>query len=215
MTSPYTAVSFNHNHSVQLDTLLRHIMPMIPEAPHAMVLDRIRQSYTEFARRSSLLVAKITQDFQAGVSDYGLEPPDGYEIYSVLGLDCPGYRFVDYWGGQCSGLWNTKFDVVDNRSIYIHRAPTVDGPDGLSVYVVVLPAPCVSLIPASIATPFGRAIAEGALADVMLTPNKAWTNVSVAGIHKLEFNRGVLAARHLSETNRQRGPLRMKKLRVI
>ena len=210
---PYSACSFEN--AAQLDTLLRHIMPMIPEAPHAMVLDRVRQSYIEFSRRSSLVIARMVQSYQTNVADYELEPPDGYEIYQVLGLESPGYSFVDYWGGCNYGLWNTRFDVIDNSIIKLRKPPTVDSVDGLVVYATVIPSSCVSTIPHSIATPFGEGIAKGALADIMLTPNKSFTSPQISAIHKMEYNRVCLAARHLAETNRKRGPIRAKPIRVV
>lgn len=213
MTSPYAAASFNN--TVPLETLLRHIMPVIPSLPHDMVLDRVRQNYTEFARRTGLLVATITQDYQANVNDYALVPPEGYEVYYVLGLDSPGYSFVDYWAGCNTGLWNTRFDVVDNRSIYIHRAPSVDQIDGLVTYVVLLPNRCVNDIPASIEVPYGKGIADGVLAELMLMPGKPWTNPGAARLYQMEFNRTILAGKHLAETNRKRGPLRAKRIRVV
>ena len=210
---PCTPASFNN--MVPLASLLRHIMPVIPQLPHDMVLDRVRQSYTEFARRTGLVVAKLTQDYQAGVNDYALVPPTGYEVYSVVGIESPGYRFVDYWRGDNFGLWNTRFDVVDNKSIYIRSAPSVDQADGLTVYVVLLPTPCTDMIPESIATPYGKGITEGVLAELMLIPNKPYTSPGIARIHQLEFNKIILAGKHLAETNRKQGPLRAKRIRVV
>jgi hypothetical protein len=210
---PYNASSFNN--TAQLDSLLRHIMPMIPETPHAMALDRVRQAYIEFARRTSLVVARMVQNYQTNVADYALVPPEGYEIYSVLGLESPGYGFVDYWGGCNYGLWNTRFDVIDNSIIRLHRPPTVDSVDGLVIYAVVIPNSCVSTIPDSIATPYGKGIAQGALADILLTPNKPWSSPQLAQINRLEYNRVILAAKHLAETNRKPGPLRAKRIRVV
>lgn len=211
--SPYNITSFLN--TVSLDTLLRHVMPIVPDLPHAMALDRVRQAYIEFARRSGLIVGQLKQKYQAGVHDYPLIPPDGYEVYQVLGFGSPGYSFVDYWGGNNYGLWNTRLDVIDNTTVYLHRAPSVDNEDGLCVYVALLPTSCVADIPVSIATPYGKGIASGALADILLIPNKPWTNPAIAGVHKLEFNRTVLAGKNLAQTNRKAGPLRAKSIRVV
>ena len=61
--------------SVELSALLRHIAPELPEIPHDFMLDRVRQVYIEFARRSLLLTYKDTQDYQAGVQDYFFNVP--------------------------------------------------------------------------------------------------------------------------------------------
>lgn len=211
--NPYTCV--NVKASVALDTLLRHVSPRLPEIPYAMALDSVRQAYTEFARRSSIIVDRLVQDYQAGVTDYPLEPPEGYEVYQVMGIESPGFSFVDYWAGYNYGLWNTRFDVIDNRVINFRNAPSVDSDDGLVVFVQLLPNPCCDSIPSSIATPYGKGIADGALASLLSIPNKPWTNSAVAAQHRRDFNITIMAGRNLADTNRKRGPLQAKRIRVV
>jgi hypothetical protein len=210
-----TCSSASFSDLVPLDSLLRHVMPIIPQLPHEMALDYVRQAYTDLARRSSVLVARLEQDYQANVHDYPLEAPEGYEVFQVMGIDHPSYRYVDYWAGQCTGLWNTRFDIVDNRSIYFHTAPSVDSVGSLIVYAKVLPSRCCDTIPASVEVPYGLAIAEGAVSKLMLIPNKAWTNPSVASIYARNFNIGVMSARNLADTNRKRGPVVPDLVRVV
>lgn len=198
-----------------LESLLRHIMPVVPEIPHEMALDRIRQAYIEFARRSMLIVDRLVIDYQANVHDYFLVPPDGYEVYQVMGLESPGYRYVDYWQGYNWGLWNTRFDVIDNRKIYLHTAPSVDAVDGLIIYAQLLPSNCCNTLPISIDVPYGYGIAQGALKGLLSIPNKPWTHMGLARASELEFNKTVLSAKNLAETNRKREPLKANRIRVV
>lgn len=211
--APCNAASFSD--LVPLDSLLRHVMPIIPQLPHEMALDYVRQAYTELARRSSLIVAKLEQDYQANVHDYPLEPPEGYEIFQIMGIDHPSYRYVDHWGGCNYGLWNTRFDIVDNKSIYFHTAPSVDSVGSLIIYAKVIPGRCCEQIPASVEVPYGQAIAEGALGKLMLIPNKPWTSPQIASIHTRNFNIGIMSARNLGDTNRKRGPIVPNLVRVV
>lgn len=201
--------------SVPLDTILRHVMPIVPQLPHEMALDYVRQSYIELARRSSILVARLVQDYQAGVNDYPILTPDGYEMFQMMAVDHPSYRRVDYWQGQNSGLWNTRFDIVDNKSIYFHTAPSVDSEGTLILYVSLLPSNCCGRIPSSVEVPYGYAIAEGALSKLLLIPNKPWTNPGIAAIHARNYNIGVMSARNLADTNRKRGPVVPNRVRVV
>lgn len=205
----------NFNDVIALDSLLRHIIPEVPEVPHDMALDRIRQSYIEFARKTLLLTYRQTQDYQIDVHDYFLTPPEGYEVYQVLGLESPGYRYVDYWQGARSGLWNTRLDVIDNKAIYLERAPSVDTEDGLHILMHVLPSRCCNTIPNSIDVPFGYGIAKGALAGLLKIPGKPWTNLGIARANEMEFNRTVLAAKNLAMTNRKFGGVVARGRRVV
>lgn len=210
---PYSPVSFRD--AVPLEQLLRHVMPHVPDIPYAMALDKVRQAYIEFARRSEILVGKLVMDWQAGVHDYYITPPEGYDTFRILGLDSPNYRYVDYWAGQCHGLWNTRFDVVDNRAIYFHTAPSVDNPDGLAIYASLVPNSCCNTIPSSVEVPYGEAIAEGALARILLIPGKPWSNANLSRVHNRNFHIGVMSARNLADTNRKRGPLMAKPVRIV
>lgn len=200
---------------VPLDSLLRHVVPLVPEVPHSMALDRVRQRYIEFARKSSLICTRLRIKIQAGVRDYYFTPPDGYEVFQVLGFESPGYSFVDYWRGHRRGMWGTDFEVVDNTSIVLSYVPSVDRDDYVEVVVALLPSECATSVLKSIVTPYGAGIAKGAVADLLLMPNRAWTNGGLANKYELEFNRVVQSARNLAETNRQTGPLRPFRRRII
>jgi hypothetical protein len=214
MINPSTP-NANFTDLVPLSSLLRHVMPIVPQLPHEMALDSIRQSYIELTRRSSILVVKLQQDYQAGVHDYPIDIPEGYEMYQLMGLAHPNFRYVDYWAGANYGLWNTRFDVVDNSSLYFHIAPSVDSVGSLIIYAKVLPNNCCETIPSSLATPYGYAIAEGALSKLLLIPNKPWTNPSIAGIHARNYNIAVMSARNLGDTNRKCGPIVPNRIRVV
>src|SRR5699024_11911276 len=129
--------------TVPLDSLLRHVVPIVTVIPHSMALDLIRQAYILFARKSSLVVAELTQDYQAGVRDYPLLPPDGYEVYMVRGLKCPRLNLTWWYELGQFPAWDNRIDVFDNTHILLRDTPSVDDRNGLTVYVSLVPTECV------------------------------------------------------------------------
>jgi len=221
-TAPST-ISFQD--MTQLETLLRHVVPIVPELPHGMALDRLRQAYIEFARRSGLIVAKLVLDYQAGVTDYELVPPDGYEIYMTQGVEHHnGFYWYDGTAGYIGGLqgsWgnvfpgNSGFRMTSNRTLCLNHTPTADQVGGIKVYVTLLPTECVSEIPVAVSVPYGDGIARRVISDALRIPNKGWTNPALAKGYEMEFNRTVLSAKQLASRNLQRGPLVARPVRIL
>lgn len=193
--------------NIPLNTLLRHVLPSVPQIPQAMALDLLRQKYIDFARRTRILSCEITQDYQAGVLDYYLEAPTDHEIYTIIGTPHKGWNGTYYW--------TSPFDVVDNNGIRLHNAPSVDKVNGLCVQVTLLPKECISTIPRSISTPFGQKIARGVVADLLYLPNKEWTNAGLARKHELDYERMLLSARAISSSNRKVDNNTIKPVRIL
>src|SRR5699024_2736155 len=93
--------------------------------------------------------------------------------------------------------WDNRIDVFDNTHILLRDTPSVDDRNGLTVYVSLVPTECVDSIPRSIATPFGRGIAQKAIADALRIPNKPWTSAGLSRTYELDYYRAVLSARNL------------------
>ena len=206
MNAP-NVTSLSKADTTPLNTLLRHVIPFVPRVPHAMALDLLRQKYIDFSRRTRILCCKVITDYQAGVYDYQLEAPDGYEVYTVLGIPRMG------WNGSI--IWDKRFDVVDNNRIYLHSAPSSDYRNGLQVYVTLLPTECVDYIPTSISIPFGQKIARGVVGDLLFLPNKDWTNAGLGRKYELDYERMILSARALAVSNRKVDSNLIKPVRIL
>lgn len=205
----------NGANTVPLDSLLRHVAPEVPQLPYSLALDRVRERYIEFARKSHLIVGFVELPIQREVTEYCLEAPEGYEVYSVKGVGDPNtWKWQgpskDYW----FSAWGHRFWVKDNSSLIFDREPSADE-SGRYVLLSLIPAACSDSIPVSVATPFGKAIAQGAVADALLMPGKAWSNPNLAERFELKFNRGVLAATNLALTNRGGHTLAMHPIRIL
>lgn len=199
--------------SVELESLLRHVIPIVPELPHGMALDLLRQKYTYFCRRSSLLVAKLEVYFQKDVRDYQLEAPEGYEIHILLkaGLDEDSMEFIS----SMQDGYGRRFYVENSRNIRLNFTPGYDYESPLIIYASVLPNECVGAIPRDVSVAYGAEIADGVIAAALRIPNKSWTDKNLSRLYDLNYNRGVLSARQLAEGNRKAGPRRVKPVRVV
>jgi hypothetical protein len=162
----------------------------------------VREKYIELARKSSLLTSYYELPIQREVSNYFIEAPDEYEVFAVKGVGNPhgwswNYPDAHHWFSN----WGYRFYVRDNCEVIFETAPSSDETDRF-ILLTVIPSPCCASIPVSVATPYGKAIGAGAVADALRMPSKPWSNPELAKEYDRTFNRGVLSARNLAMTNR-------------
>lgn len=207
------ACSVNDYYGKPLESLLRFVMPYAPEMSVGMAMDLLRQAYIRFARLSHSLTVELVQDKQAGVVDYDMTPPDNYAIYNVVSICDTIFRSVDYW--HYNTQYNARFTVYENTRIELWDEPTQDETDGLKIIVRLIPKECIDTIPEFILTPFGWGIAQWALRNVFLIPNKEWTSPVQARVCEIEFNRTVMQAKNLADAGRKEGPLEANPVRII
>lgn len=198
-----------------LDNLLRFVFINVPEIPYDVAIDMLRQSYTEFAQRTSLLVSHFKLPIQKEVKDYILYPPDGYEIYGVLGVadnNALYLRFpsVDSWYFS----WGQRFKLIGNSVLEFADYPTRDDIDRY-IALHLLPTSCADDIPTEISTPFGEAIAMGAVRRALEIPNKPWTNMQLGALRRRDFNRAALTGRNLHIAERGAVAPSFKHLRIL
>ena len=201
--------------SQPLEHLLRHVMPIVPEIPHEMALDVLRQKYIDFAQATSLLVSHLKLPIQRGVRDYELIPPPGYVVFGVLNVEDyhNGYiKFpnVDRWFYS----WGRRFEILGNEAIRLWEEPSRDD-TAFEVGLHLLPTECTDTIPNEIAIPFGYGIAKGVVAHALNMPGKAWYNPQMGRKEEVEFARAKLRGRNLNLTNRGGTAPRFKPIRIL
>lgn len=205
-------VSVDTNVDKPLDGLLRFVAAVIPEIPYEVAIEYLRQSYTEFARYSSLLGYTQEIVLQKDVKEYTLEPPEGYCILGVVKQENTGgflpnaHRWFYFYG--------ERFRMLGNDRILLETAPSQDGKK-LCIELHLLPIECVSTIPEDIAIPYGYGIAQGAVAELLLMPGKSWTNARAGAEYRRRFVTTLQAGRNLFLTDRGVKRVMMDRVRVI
>lgn len=198
-----------------LEHLLRHVVPIVPELPHEMLLDVLRQKYIDFAQATSLLVAHQQLPIQKDVQDYQLIAPAGYDVFAVLNVEhyMRGYvKFpnVDRWFYS----WGRRFEVLNNSVVHLFDKPSRDDTE-FHIGLHLIPNECVDTIPNEIANPFGFGIAKGVVAHALSMPGKAWYNPRAAANEEREFARAKLRGRNLYLTNRGSTTPQLKPVRIL
>lgn len=200
-----------------LDCLLRHVVPQVPSVPYEMALDSVREAYKEFARRTGLLEWRWRVPFQRGVSQYVIEPPEGYSVYSINLSRTQDrefvYRYVpdaDYW----YYYWGQTFRILGNNILELRTAPSKDY-DYWYMTLVLIPDDCAKDIPKEISDAYGRAIATGAVGYLLKTPGQGFTNVQLARDKEREFNTAIGSGKMLALTQRGSSPARMRPVRIL
>lgn len=198
------------NDTVAIDSLLRHVMPVVNNIPYELGVDTLRQAFITFARRTSMLAVTLDIVPQTDVLDYELIAPDGYQIHMVRQA---GYAnclvscsTVDYWfycGGVC-------FCIVGNKTIVFKNTPSADSNGYFQVVATVVPTECVTRIPREVSNPFGIGIAKGALAEILLYKNKPWYDPELARRMQRDFSTAINAGTNLNLMNRGGSDMRAR-----
>lgn len=210
-----TCCVYNAEDTVPLDSLLRHVVVAIPDVPYEVALDMLRQRYTELCRKSGILSYEYELPIQRGVDNYFLLPPEGYEVYRITGIATPyPSAFVGPSPHRWFAYWGYEFNIIENKQVVFRVAPSRDE-KGRTIWLGLLPTPCVSDIPSSIATLFGRALAEGVIADILMLPNRPYTNPELARRYERSYNIGVMAARNMMITERGAKPAQFRPVRIL
>jgi hypothetical protein len=190
---------------VRLESLLRMVTPTLNNIPYELALDLLRQSFTEFARRTKMLASTQSIQFQQDVLDYQLEAPEGYEIHSIRSAGY-GNEIIhsvrpDYWY-SCG---RRRFSVISNSTLVLGTAPSTDSDDTFTIVSTVIPNERVMRIPREVSVAYGECIADGALARALVYKNKSWYDPNLAQMKKRDYYRAMGSAAALSLADRVEG----------
>lgn len=199
--------------SEPLDSLMRHVAPQMPTVPYEMAMDAIRMSYIEFARRTKLLAYTQRLPIQRGVRTYLLDPPEGYEIYGVLGVEHEPYIYYPTphrWFFQRG--WRMR--MLGNSEVEFECEPATDAYDR-HLRFHLLPNQCADTIPLEISTPFGYGIATGAVSKLLDSPSKQWGNPELAAKKHRDFARVAAEGLNKHITNNGAAPAHFRPVRIL
>lgn len=190
--------------------LYSRILPYVQGCPEPIVDQAVMDAVTEFAERSQ--------------ASFTLESPiplvDGkstYYVFPDFGLSTDLIRHV-YCGltelRQCTP--STLRDEVPNWEVATAAVPThytcygdageitVYGrplnSNGASLRVIASWSPTLTAkaFPSALGERYGRDIAEGAKASLMMIADRKWTNLKMAGIAREKFENAIVDARLLA-----------------
>jgi hypothetical protein len=187
------------------------VLPDVPSCTTAMADMVLRQSAISFCEQS--LAWKYDHSpisVLAGLSEYGfvLSPGTAVHMVAYAALDgrelnvCTGEAEAESWRSLTG-----RPEYVSGRNITLALLPTPDSPGLLTLKVVLKPSPSAAGIDDGIFDEYREAITHGALARLMLSPRKPYTNVQLAQYHAQQFAIHAADAGTRAIRNHSRAPL--------
>lgn len=143
-------------------------------------------------------------DVAAGEAFYDLEPLNGAEITTVMDVAYNGVpihpkglswldREIPGW--RLNQLTPKYFTQVDTDQIILAPVPPDNISSGLSITLALQPAQNSTGLPKWIANQYLYALADGAIARLMLMPNKPWTDLANGQDRRASFEAAISSAR--------------------
>ena len=188
-------------------------LPDLPGCPVAALDIAIRQAAIEFCEKS--LAYKTSHNpisVISGTAEYAFQPPDQTVVHVIT------YAKFDDTELQCRvgeyGISNQDWRSEEGTPKYIFGgmtaltlipAPNVDGT--LTMIVALKPSPTADGIDDNIFNEYREAIVHGALARLMLSPKKPYSDPGLATYHNLQFTILTGQAGTRSDRSYTRAPL--------
>lgn len=193
------------------ESFLPYVMPHVIGAPEPLALQAIGSSVIELCEKSMIL----TRDHDpvtviANVVDYDLEPPTGYLVVKVMKawldnikLDPAAPDFV-----ADAGVYNRLYSSYsagpstprayvqkDPRSISLWPVADKKYANGLTMRVALKPTRAAESVEDEIFEEYVETVAAGAIARLMLMPEKPFTNAQGSVVQRAQFMQGLNVAR--------------------
>lgn len=140
----------------------------------------------------------------AGEPYYDLEPPTGADVTVVMHVALDGmpltHRSIEWLDVELP-RWRTTtgtpkyFSQTDSEQILLAPAPDSSMTDGLTMTLAVQPSQSATAIPAWLGNQYFEDLSNGAIARLMLMPNKPWTDLINGADRRNLFQAAIANAR--------------------
>jgi hypothetical protein len=191
------------------------VMPDLPDCPFAAADSALRQSAITFCEQS--LVWQATHpdiSIAAGTAKYAFASAEGTVVHAIIHAALNGEEIEPY-GGEMSittSNWRResgtpRYVLGGAASLTLVPQPVADGT--LAMIVALKPsAASTGIIEDTLFNEYCGVIVHGALARLMLSPRKPYTNVQFATYHQQQFTIKTAAAGVRVARGHTRAPLR-------
>jgi hypothetical protein len=194
--------------------LERFVSPFAPEAPYAMIVDALRDSYRAFTNRTYVIRRELEIDVYENARNYRLE----------FGEDLVITRVLECMYGDCNlapsstrtpGVGRHLYHMPNPYSISIDIIPAEDKERFLKLQVTCKSSEKNMSIDEQVYQEWGEVIGAGAAAYLMGIPGHSFSNEAAARRKQLDFERGVRDANVRWDKARHGAPLRMRAPRYV
>ncbi|MDO6385581.1 hypothetical protein [Uliginosibacterium sp. 31-12] len=176
---------------------LNDVMPEVPGALLPVVEHAIRRAAQEFFARSKVWKTDRTITPQAGVPEYSLSPSIDMTPVQIMSAGRLDIYMTDEDMQRCFGTdWRTQTGdpkdllQLSPASVRLFPIPSEDGAP-ITVSVAVIPSDSATGIPDEYAVRYRDGIAAGALARLMKSAKKPYTDEAKAAMYQGQFEAAI------------------------
>ena len=186
------------------DSLVKDILPYVPNCPDSLIESTLRSSCIEFAERSKA----YTFDLDAitsipGVYEYEFDQPSGTDVHQILWMTYDG-NDLDPISPRSLELnysdWRNKTSVPQ---VYLQKTPDafwvipIPGSavaNGIQLSVALKPSRTTNNIDTTFSNSYRDGIVYGTLYRLLRIPSKDWTDISASRDYLSLFNQEIVQA---------------------
>lgn len=176
------------------ERFFRYVQPHVPGCPEVVIENHLRDAAIAFCERSGVWIYHAEPfTTHVGVSDYYVDVEGGSMLDNVVSLHVDGLLLervslthpptnpTEPQGAP------RRYSILEGQQVRLTPAPDKE----YSVHVTTVLKPTLSArsVKDFIFEAHGQAIAAGALASLMVTPGKEWTNPELAAFYDTQFLR--------------------------
>ena len=190
------------------------VMPDLPGCPFAAVNSALRQSAIVFCEQS--LAWKEEHPpiaVMAETAEYAFIPPAGAAVHAITYARFNGKEIRSHTGepNPVPADWRNQTGTpqyVLGGITLLRLVPEPDTAGTLTMTVALKPSPSAEGIDEGLFNEYREAIVHGALARLMLSPKKPYTNTQLAQYHQQQFAIEAATAGTRASRSFTRAPLR-------
>lgn len=200
--------------------LVDDVLPALTADPsQPLVLHAIKRAVIEFCAGS--WVWRVFPDpatMVVGQAEYDLDLPAGTDcttLFDVLVDTVPLKNRTTTWLDRTIPGWRTTpadpkyFTQLDTDRLLLAPVPDRTLEDAITMTLVLQPSQTATGFPRWIASQFFYGIADGAIARLLLMPNRPWSDPLQGAERLANFNATVAGARHTGAAALARAPVRV------
>lgn len=172
---------------------LDYLIPDVPGCPEIAATFALRQSAIAFCEQS--LAWRFDHPdiaVVAGVAKYLFVPPTGATVHTIIRAELDGKQIICNTAGADVTISNWHHaqgapEYILSGPEWLQLVPIPTANATLSLNVALKPTFDATGIDDDMFTQYRDAIVHGALAKLMLSPNKPYTNAQLAQYHQQQF----------------------------
>ena len=186
------------------DSLIKDILPFVPNCPDSLIESTLRSATIEFAERSKAYVFDLDPITSiSGVYEYEFDQPSGTDVHQILWMTYDGDD-LDPISPRSLELnysdWRNKTSVPQ---VYLQKTPNtfwvvpVPGSavnNGIQLSVALKPSRTTNNIDTTFSNSYRDGIVYGALYRLLRIPAKDWTDLRAASDYLSLFNQEIVQA---------------------